>query len=264
VIDEDGEVDDEADPMGSYLKTMQELEKTCCEILDSFGYDGSKFRIDLLARKNEKRMKERTHQPHTRERQDAITHVTTQGGLFLKTGGSTMNSDDYFIACERADNKLSKIEELKEKKKQSADASQRHAKAFKILESGKLDSLYTSDELNDLIAWKTGKPCPSKLSGKPARRKRWEELKDSMAAGAGDMAWMDADEQALKQLEDGIADTPLEETRLGQKKEETKQLLFASIPAMTEEERATLRTLLAEGQQNDDGNNDATTGSEMI
>ena len=231
VLDGNGEVDSNADPIAAYLKTLQELNGTCCAILDSFGYDGSQFRIELPVRKSEVRQKERT-QPHTRERQDAITATKSQGSLFLKTGGSTMNSDDYFIASERA-KKLAEIEALMDQQKTSLEASQRCAKAFKILESEKLDLLYTSEELKDLIAWKSGKPCPSKISSKPKRRELWDKIKGAPIAPV--KTWTNTEQQKLQQLEKDVELIPIEDTKLGRKKEETKQLLFASIPAMSED-----------------------------
>ena len=65
---------------------------------------------------------------------------------------------------------------------------------------------------------------------------------------------MDDDEQKLKQLEEGIAEIPIEETKLGRKKEETKQLLFASIPAMSDEDKEQVKAMLGMtgGVQDDD------------
>jgi hypothetical protein len=37
--------DSNMDPKSAYLKTLQELNDTCCPILDAFGYDGRQFRV---------------------------------------------------------------------------------------------------------------------------------------------------------------------------------------------------------------------------
>ena len=112
-----------------------------------------------------------------------------------------MNCDDYFIASERA-KKLAKIEVMMDQQKNSLEASQHCSKAFKILESEKLDSLYTSEELKDLIDWKSGKPCPSKISSKLKHRKLWDKSKGVPIAPA--KTWTNMEQQKLQQLEKDV------------------------------------------------------------
>jgi hypothetical protein len=49
---EDGNADMEADPKTAYLKNLQELNATLCDILDAFGYDGGQLRIELYVCSN--------------------------------------------------------------------------------------------------------------------------------------------------------------------------------------------------------------------
>jgi hypothetical protein len=66
------------DPKSAYLKTVQELNDTCCPILDAFGYDGSQFRVLLPVRDMIFRKMQIT-KAHIRERQDAIAAAKPQG-----------------------------------------------------------------------------------------------------------------------------------------------------------------------------------------
>ena len=64
-----------------------------------------------------------------------------------------------------------------------------------------------------------------------------------------DATWKDAEEERLKKLQQGIDNIPIEDTRLGRKKEETKELLFASLPTRSAEEKERVRVMLVD----DDG-----------
>jgi hypothetical protein len=241
----DGDADTEADPKAAYLKNLQELNTTSCEILDAFGYDGSQLRIELPVRSNENRLAQRT-EPNTRERQDAISNSKSGGDLFRKTYGSTLNHDDFFIARER-EKREEVLTTMDKEKEARLEQFERQKTASAIISSQKADKDYNMNELRHLIAWKTGKPCPSKLKNKSDRRQFWDSIRDDPPPA--DAAWTDAEEQKLTQLQQEVDDIPIESTLLGRKKEETKQLLFASIPAMSAEDKERLRARLEE----DDG-----------
>jgi hypothetical protein len=115
------------------------------------------------------------------------------------------------------------------------ETAARAQKAFALVESEKRDKDYSSEELKTMIAWKTGKPCPSKLSGKQARRNLWESIKNSPPPE--DTSWKDDDEQRLTEMKHLADNMTVEDTCLGRKREEQKQLLMSTFLNMSEEER---------------------------
>jgi hypothetical protein len=59
---------------------------------------------------------------------------------------------------------------------------------------------FLSPALKTLIAWRTGKPCPSKVKGKDKFIKVWNKAKKVPAPTSE--VWIEADEQALVELEE--------------------------------------------------------------
>jgi hypothetical protein len=230
---EDGEADTAADPRADYIKELNEMNSTCCEILNSFGYAGNLLKIDLPVVSNVQRQQQLT-KPHTRERQDAIANAKSQGGRFGRTGGSTYNDDDFFIGGGRK-NVSADVKKLEAEKVKRIKTTARAQKAFALVESERPDKDYTSEEIKTMIAWKTGKPCPSKVSGKQGRRDLWESVKNS--APPEDTTWNDDDEQRLVQMKYLVENITVNETSLGRKREEQKQLLFSTFLNMSAEER---------------------------
>jgi predicted GTPase len=106
----------------------------------------------------------------------------------------------------------------------------------------KADKDYNSTDLKNLIAWKTGKSCPSKVSNVAQRRALWDSMKNDPAPA--DATWTEAEEERLKKLQQEIDTIPIENTRLGRQKEEMKELLFASLQTMSAEEKERARAIL--------------------
>jgi hypothetical protein len=238
-ISEDLEGED-ADPKAAYLKELQELNSTCCSILDCFGYDGGRFRIILPVRDIQARRMAVT-KAHTRERQDAITSAKSQGALFQKTGGSTGNGDDVFISAERRELRV-ELDKLRKQKESNYERSKRQHKAQEILQA-KPDGPYNNDDLKNLISWKTGKPCPSNISRVADRRNKWTEVKDLPVPACG---WSATDQEKISQLEIKIDNLPIEETILARKKAEALEMLFATLPTLTGEELQRAKAALGE------------------
>jgi hypothetical protein len=208
---EDGDADTEADPKAAYLKNLQELNTTSCQILDAFGYNESQLRIELAVRNTEYCHAQHT-EPNTRERQDAISNSKSGGDLFQKTYGSSLNHDDFFIAIERQD-RVNVLTAMDKKKEERLKQFEHQKMAFAILNSQKADKDYDATKLRHLIAWKTGKPCPSKLKNKSDRRRFLDPIKNDPPPA--DAAWTDAEEQRLTQLQQEVDDIPIENTLLG-------------------------------------------------
>jgi hypothetical protein len=237
---DNGDVDTDADPKAAYLKTLQELNTTSCQILDAFGYDGEQLRIELPVRNNEYRLAQLT-EPDTRARQDAISNSKSQGDLFMKTHGSTLNCDDFFISEERGKRK-DLVKTVDTEKEERLKQFERQKKALEIIGSQKADKDFNSTDLKNLIAWKTGKSCPSKVSNVAQRRALWDSMKNDPAPA--DATWTEAEEERLKRLQQEIDTIPIENTRLGRQKEEMKELLFASLQTMSAEEKERARAIL--------------------
>jgi hypothetical protein len=227
----DGTPDLEADPQAAYLKVLSDLNKLACDILDASGYRGNLLRMRLPVGSKDARKKAATL-PHTRERQDAIANSKTQGQLFIATGGSTLNDDDVFISMQRTQ-LLEDIAARKVDQKERVAAAKRERIALEILEAEK--SKLTSDDLKNLIAWKTGKPCPSKVSSVADRLALWNTLKRKAAPQFA--AWGEAEQLELDTLENKVNDLVIEDTGLARTPELQQHTASALLRSMTEEER---------------------------
>jgi hypothetical protein len=145
--------------------------------------------MNLPVRSNPQRQAQLT-KPHTRERQDAIANAKSQGGRFSHMGGSTYNDDNFFIGGGHK-NVSADVKKLEAEKRRWIETTARVQKAFSLVESEKPDKDYSSEELKTMVAWKTGKPHPSKLSGKQGRRDLWESFKNFPPPE--DTSWKDDD-----------------------------------------------------------------------
>ena len=248
ILDDNGECDTNADPEAAYLKEYLNTNQTCCEILDAHGYNGSLFVVSLPEFSASKR-KERITVPRSRERQDALESIKAGTGKhFQRTGGSAINDDDIFVAHERRALRT-KMEEMEETKSQRELDVARQEAAFAVIALEKLPSKLKNPELKDLIDWKLGRPCPSKIKNKPERLALWlEELKDRPVKPA--LPWSAVEEEELLALQLKIeGDIALEDTEFGRKLEEERLKAKSIILAMPTPER---NALLGTGGGEDD------------
>ena len=242
-IHTDGSVNTNADPEAQYLEELTELNKLVCAILDAAGYNGSLFLVELPVYSTEKREARRTA-PRSRARQDAIETAKSQGGLFQRTGGMALTDQDVFASLERKELRA-KLKEMKESKALRLKATEYENAAFVIIESEKKESDYTSPDLKALIAWKTGKPCPSKLTSKALRKAFWLEVKDRPVKQI--LPWNDAEEEVLSVLEKKM-ESAIEpaDTLFGRHRELQKMKAASLVAAMSPgEKEAFLHSLQA-------------------
>jgi hypothetical protein len=240
VLNEDGEADENIDPQSKYLEELRILNNTCCDILNVAGYDGELLRVDIPRFDITKRQKNMT-KPRTKERQDAIA---AGGSIFLKAGGRTLNDDDYFIAKERTQ-RIVKAKELRAQANNRIQAEKRGAVAHAIMEK-KIPSKYIISDLKALIAWRTGKPCPSKVKGKDEFVKLWNEAKKIPVPTFE--VWTEADEQALVELEETVdleGAIALEDTDYGRLARQRQHECMASVADMSDEQIVALEQMIA-------------------
>jgi hypothetical protein len=240
VLNEDGEADETIDPQSAYLEDLRILNHSCCDILNVAGYDGELLRVNVPRFNILKRQKNMT-KPRTKERQDAIA---AGGSIFLKAGGRTLNDDDYFIAKERTQ-RTEKAKELRAQANSRIQAEKRGAIAHAIMEK-KIPSKYIIADLKALIAWRTGKPCPSKVKGKDEFVKLWNEAK-KIPVPTFEM-WTEADEQALVELEETVeleGAIVLEDTDYGRLARQRQHECMASVADMSATQIAALEEMIA-------------------
>jgi hypothetical protein len=240
VLNEDGEADENIDPKSKYLEELRILNITCCDILNVAGYDGELLRVDIPRFDITKRKKNMT-KPRTKERQDAIA---AGGSIFLKAGGRTLNDDDYFIAKERT-LRLEKAKALRAQANTRIQAKKRAAAAYAIMEK-KIPSKYIISDLKALIAWRTGKPCPSKVKGKDEFLTLWTEAKKIPVPTFE--VWSEADEQALVELEETVeaeGAIALEDTDYGRLARQRQHECLASVADMSVQQIADLEKMIA-------------------
>jgi hypothetical protein len=114
--------------------------------------------------------------PRTKERQDAIA---AGGSIFLRAGGRNLNDNDCFVANERTQ-LVKKAKELRAQATIQIMAKTRADAAHAIMEKT-LPSKRTCPDLKILIAWRTGKTCPSKATRKDALFELHDEAKKIQA-----------------------------------------------------------------------------------
>lgn len=99
------------DPAIERLKSLETFNRFYCDILTTFGCEGSKLRLDAPTRQQFVAVTE----PHSLHRLHALKEVKTAGQMFFATGGEHLNSDDFFQANELS-RRDAKLKELTKKK----------------------------------------------------------------------------------------------------------------------------------------------------
>jgi hypothetical protein len=240
VLNEEGEADESIDPQSKYLEELRILNNTCCDILNVAGYNGELLRVKVPRFDITKRQQNMTI-ARTKERQDAIA---AGGSIFLKAGGRTLNDDDYFISKERTQ-RVERAKELRSQANIRIQAEKRAAVAYNIMEA-KVPSKYIIADLKALIAWRTGKPCPSKVKGKNEFIALWNDAEKIPAPAFEE--WTEADEQALVELEETVESEGaivLKDTDYGRFVRQRQHECMASVADMSAEEIAALEQMIA-------------------
>jgi hypothetical protein len=156
-----------------------------------------------------------------------------------------MNGDDVFIAQERV-TLSAQLKSLEKEKVLKLEQSSRRTKAIEILNS-KNESQWSSSDLKELIAWKSGKSCPSKLNSKASRHDRWLELKESEEPMVE--SWSISDEQGLTNLKEQIERLTIDSTALAREREKAKKNMYANIPTLTVAEKQRVQALMADEEE---------------
>ena len=236
---DDGSADVSADPEAAYLKSLNDLNEMACGILESDGYDAAPLRIKLVAFSTTKR-KSAILKPRIRERQDAIANVKVGSGKYFQlTGGAALNDNDVFISMKRESTKI-EVTKLVADKKKRVQAQERRDAAFQLLqnENRPADTEWTSGQLKTLIAWKTGKACPSKVSSKMDRLQLWLSVKDLPSESDKFLPWGADEEQELKALlERQIENIDIADTELGRQNQISNDAALAAFGRMSEAEK---------------------------
>lgn len=199
VIESDGSINVDANPMTSMLLSLECTNKLFCDLLSSHGCDSSQFRIDAP------RTRKITPASTSRlsvEYQDKLAAVSTAGAHF-KLGGGTLSANEFFLGKERQRRK-EKINELKAKKlsKEEFDALAIAGHALmeqhSVAENG-VEHLCIPD-LKELLKWKlygTG------ITMKGAMRKSdLVNLWKTHPLPSPPTTWDDSNEAELKALEE--------------------------------------------------------------
>ena len=229
VVNAEGKANTDADPQAAYLQEMNAHNTMCCDILDCVGYNGDLFRIQMPEFVAEKRQ-ERVTKPRTRERQEALENAR---GVFQVTGGAALNDDDFLIRDERLRLKA-ELQALQKTKKKMQLQWDRQQRAFEIIEAER--PKLTSTEYRDLIAWKTSKPCPSKITSLKGRKELYLQLKDMPVKNS--IQWSLEDEAKLILLKEKIeSDIALEDTEFGRDRELATSKAKALVNSLPEDER---------------------------
>jgi hypothetical protein len=247
VTDANGVVDVDADPMTSLLLTLEHANHLACDHLCAQGCDGDQLRSSaprVLA-------KAAVTEHYSRERQDALMAANTAGKHYHATGGYHLNSDDYFIAQERMDQKRQAGILEKEKKARLA-AKQRQEDASALLaDLGRRSvdvydsrtSLVTlkSSELRTLVAWKLGgekvPTTKSLLIGSWMKNKNFDRHLSFEE-------WTQDDEARLAGLID--EDIKLGETELGRQQDVVVQSVKSTVGSLSASRRAEIMAIITQ------------------
>jgi len=205
VINDNNEIDDDADPFGQLLTLLEEQNHQACNKLLEAGYNNAE-----LLRRHVRRVT--TNQTagrdatvtieNTRARQDLLMEVSTAGQFFHVTnGGAPMNSSDALIAYERK--RMFKEAEAMEKKKEMYTAfATKEAAAKAVLLKCQDYTKWTLADLKAVVRWKQGLIALSdeKVSSmrKPALLSLYETRYLNVVPE--DLTWTQQDEAELTRL----------------------------------------------------------------
>jgi len=220
IRDRNGEIDVDADPQTELLIQLEKYNRTCCNILTTFGYNSSAFRKKAPTLK---RADQAVTKANTRERQDALAAAKSAGEQFHATNGQHVYGDDFFISMERK-RRHSEIERLRTEK-ESIEESQKREQAARSVLTQRKDKDLRLEDLKILIKWKqNGKAA---VGAKPVLLKLWEKLKDKEIPAV--QPWTDEDDQKIERLEQ--AEIKLSDTAVGR---ERMKMASAAVSVINE------------------------------
>ena len=151
VMEEDGTINVDADPLTNKLLEIEDLNKNATELLMAHGLNGKVLRRSA-PRNLISASKTKVTAPQSRERQDLLMHATTAGSRFHATGGEFLNSDDFFISQERK-KRQSKVNELEQLKKNWLAESKQEEECKRIIEfykTSKQKDIFNSNDAKNI------------------------------------------------------------------------------------------------------------------
>ena len=225
VVDDNGVIDIEADPVAVRLIALEEKNKMCCEVLQSIGCDVS-FLQATAPRVTKKTVVNNT-EPLSQEYQAKLASAAT-AGAFFKLGGGTLSCNEFFLGRERKrqQEEVTALETRKARVKGFKELGEIAAALMeknKVAENG-VSNLRVSD-LKELLKWKLFYiKEDNKIAGtKKAMIDQWNKL--PLPAQLDD--WTAEDEAKLEELKKMEID--IAETALGEEQKKQVGLLVGGI-----------------------------------
>jgi hypothetical protein len=238
---EDGTINEDADPETSLLLAIEHRNKMACEHLSAIGFDGSQLLIKAPRKKAPKQLTA----PLSKERVLALKEAKSAGQLFIATGGSHINSTDYFRARELADREQ-KVKVLKKKKKElmANTAVRKAAEALIVAKGGFTQATakdWTVKDLKVMLRWKTGK----NVNG--TRSELLDMYSKQKKVPLSQPEWTQRDEDELQSLKQPLM--PLGETAIGVKSRQMANAVSNSVQYLSPNTKAKLRAALEDEEE---------------
>jgi hypothetical protein len=246
VVDQEGTIDVDADPLTTKLLQIETLNKAACQVLKDHGCNTEPFRKDAPRAKI---AAVAVTVPHTKERQDLLMAAATAGRRFHATGGEQLNSDDWFIGQERK-NRILESNKLEVCKQEWEAYRAREQKATDMIEHLHANGIDVYDnqavcrvllpQLKVLWQWKYGKSLPTGKN-KAHLVAEWNDAKHEPSQNKP-AEWTADDEQKLVLL--AAADIHLHETEVGKQAGKMVDDVKAIVQHMSLEQIRDLRAAL--------------------
>ncbi len=221
------------------LKRIEEANRCHCDFLTGRGYYGNALQKD--APRVEKTAAALTVR-HSKARIEAIRKAKGAGQLFHATGGTHLNSNEFFKA-KALETRLEQARVLEEQKNKRTEALIVEEKARDLLSSkGDLSlqnkSCYKVKDIKILLKWKG-----LKIQKGQAKKEYIIALYLTKPPPPPTVPWSDAEEAILQDLKE--VDVPLEQTALGIAAKQMARGVANSIQHLDEQSRHNLLQSLA-------------------
>lgn len=163
-LDEDGEADDEADPLASMLVDIERQNHEAVAFLEERGYSKASYLKRTVIRVTEDRIISREGSravQHPKEYQEQLMKATASAGKWFKAtnGGEPTNSRNALFAIERKRN-LEKADKLRKLKGTYVAYSKIARAARKLVKEKPDDKKWIKKEFITAIRWKQGLRAP--------------------------------------------------------------------------------------------------------
>ena len=243
VEDEDGEVDEEKDPYGSMLDTLEQQNHSTVAQLVEKGYTlatlGKRNVERITATQTEGRAAVRTL-PNTRERQDLLMKCSRAGHFFeITDGGGVLNSADMLLAKERKD-MLVRAQALEKTKKSLEDYTMVSIEAVEVFNKPYIGWL--KNDFKIALKYKHGPNAPqgeTSISGwgKKKLKQQYDLKYKGKSRDQRWNGWTVKQQQELERLERGEITTVQESVIYGRAMQTQTDYLTARIQTVSKDSR---------------------------